>query len=76
MSQTERVEYYEDELAKIKDPDERGYAIKITASKGDTHTKWLGLNEDSARVLVRWLVKQYIPIRHIPRLIEELNEMI
>lgn len=69
------LEYYENQLARIPDPGDYAHTIKINSGVDANATKWLSLNEDSARVLVHWLVKQYIPIRHIPVLVEDLNAM-
>jgi hypothetical protein len=50
--------YYEDELNKVVDTLTE-YPLNIQIKNDITTTKWLTLNNESAKVLVRYLMENY-----------------
>jgi hypothetical protein len=50
--------YYEDELNKVVDTLSE-YPLNIQIKNDITTTKWLTLNNESAKVLVRYLMENY-----------------
>lgn len=51
--------YYLDQLDQIKNHDEYASLIKVRGCS-DIETNWLSLNEESAKVLIEWLTKNYL----------------
>lgn len=51
--------YYQSELSKLNLVSEYPGAFQFRDGNGNA-TKWLGLNEESANVLVQWLESQYV----------------
>lgn len=55
--------YYQDQLNKITKQDiESQFSpiIQVKAGDSDNQTKWLNLNEESAKVLIEWLNQNFV----------------
>ncbi len=63
------MSYYKDELKKVNTTTTFSPIIKICSEDGET--KWMSLNEDSAKEISEWLMENY-PIQ--PVLLETIQD--
>ena len=50
-----RIRYYKDELEKIDFEGDYVPIFKIKSGGTESETKWMDLNEESAKILINWL---------------------
>lgn len=57
VTKEQQISYYESEMKKINT--NGFYSPKIKVRDEDSETKWINLNDESARVLIKWLKKEF-----------------